>query len=71
MQMGREGRAAMTPESEEELIYFTDENSLPLDENGIRKTTEFRLSDLGLMHGEIQSAQSAHVRLRPWERQGD
>jgi hypothetical protein len=49
-------------ESEEELIYFTDENSLPLMDNGITKTTEFKVTE-----GKFENV---HVRLKPWERQG-
>jgi hypothetical protein len=58
----------MMPESEEELVYFTDENSLPLMDNGIKGTTEFNISELGGTEGKFESA---HVRLKPWERQGD
>ena len=57
----------MPLESEEELIYFTDENSLPLTDTGITKTTEFKVTEIGANEREPESV---HVRLKPWERRG-
>jgi len=54
-------------ESEEELVYFTDENSLPLIDNGITKTTEFKITERGPHEQEVERV---HVRLKQWERQG-
>jgi hypothetical protein len=45
-------RGAVPLESEEELIYFTAENSLPLMENGIIKTTEFKVTEMGANKSE-------------------
>jgi hypothetical protein len=62
----RKGRTVPL-ESEEELVYFTDENSLPLMDNGITKTTEFKVTETGKEGKELERV---HVRLKQWERQG-
>jgi hypothetical protein len=53
-------------ESEEELVYFTGENSVPLKRNGIMKMTEFEVTAKTPTESEIERA---HVGLKPWERQ--
>jgi hypothetical protein len=54
-------------ESEEELVYFTDANSLPLMGDGITRTTEFKVAEMGPHEQEVERV---HVRLKQWERQG-
>lgn len=56
----------MPLESEEELVYFTGENSVPLKDNGIMKRTEFAVTDKSIGESDVERA---HVGLKPWERQ--
>lgn len=53
-------------ESEEELVYFTDENSLPLRDNGIKDATGYKVTNMGK---EGERLERVHVRLQHWERQ--
>ena len=53
-------------ESEEELVYFTDENSLSLVDNGITDTTGYKAANMGK---EGERVERVHVRLQQWERQ--
>jgi hypothetical protein len=53
-------------ESEEELVYFTDENSLPLMDNVITDTTGYKVTNMGK---EGERPDRVHVRLQHWERQ--
>jgi hypothetical protein len=54
-------------ESEEDLMYFTGEHSVPLRNNEIMKMTEFKATEKGL--GEEKEMERVHVRLKPWERE--
>lgn len=62
----RKGRGQAPLESEEELVYFTDENSLPLRDNGIKDATGYKVTDMGK---ERERLERVHVRLLHWERQ--
>jgi hypothetical protein len=57
----------MPLDSEEELVYFTHDNSLPLQDNVITKTTEFKVTESGSRGDEVERV---HVMLKPWQRQG-
>jgi hypothetical protein len=58
---------SMPLDSEEELVYFTHDNSLPLQDNVITKTTEFKVTESGSRGDEVERV---HVMLKPWQRQG-
>jgi hypothetical protein len=62
----RKGRGQAPLESEEELVYFTDENSLPLMDNVITDTTGYKVTNMGK---EGEKPDRVHVRLQHWERQ--
>jgi hypothetical protein len=57
----------MRLDSEEELVYFTHDNSLPLQDNVITKTTEFKVTESGSKEEELERVPAT---LKPWQRQG-
>lgn len=62
----RKGRGVVPLESEEELVYFTEGNSVPLKDNGVMKRMEFAGTDRSIDKSDFEKA---HVRLKSWERQ--
>jgi len=50
-------------DSQEELVYFTNENSPPLGESGITKRTEFAVTETHTRGSET----GEHMRIKPWE----
>jgi hypothetical protein len=63
----RKGKGKVPLESEEELVYFKDENNLPSTDNGITKTTEYKVTEMGKEGEELERV---YVRLKQWERHG-
>jgi len=50
-------------DSEEELVFFTKENSLTISDGGITKKMEFAVTETHTRGNET----SNHMRIKPWE----